>query len=115
MEALASGLRARHRRSTTESLELLLDVEGADHAPMLVLAPRLARNAPHHLELVAVGITAVERLRDAVVARSAERAGGRKDVPCLRQVRDRRDLPREVVQPNRAARRVLCLRPDREE
>ena len=59
---------------------------------MLVLAPRLARDPPHDLELIAVRIPAVERLRDAVVARPSERAGRAERPRRLGEVLDRRDL-----------------------
>src|SRR4249920_440485 len=51
------------------------DIERHDRAVLLVVAPRLARHAPHDLELIAVGIVPVERLRDAVVGGTAQGAG----------------------------------------
>ena len=74
-------------------------------ALVLELAPRLARDAPHDLELVAVGVGAVERLRHAVVRRAAERARLRQDLRGAGEVVDGRDLPGEVVQPGAARRR----------
>src|SRR5439155_2425566 len=101
--------------AVAEAGDLAFDVERANRAAMLVLAPRVTRNAPHDLEFVAVRISAVERFRDAVVARSPERAGRGEHIPSGREVGDRRDFPGEVVQPDRATRRVLRLRPDREQ
>src|SRR6185503_17884728 len=81
----------------------------------LGVAPRFARDAPHDLELVAVGIGTVERLGDAVVARATEGAGIAKLARGRGEVLDGRDLPGEVVQADRATRRTRRLRADREE
>src|SRR5689334_18413490 len=94
------------RSAGTPALEFGIDVEGHDRAVLLVLAPRLARDAPHDLELVAVGILAVERLRDAVVRGASERARRGEHLRGIGQVLDGRDLPREVVEARRAARRA---------
>ena len=83
--------------------------------PFGVLAPRLARHAPHDLELVAVGVGAVERLAHAVVGGAPEGPGRGQDSAAARQVLDGRDLPGEVVQPDRAARRARRVRSDGEQ
>src|SRR5205085_3925644 len=49
----------------TPPAHLGVDVERHHRAMLLVVAPRGARDAPHDLELVAVGVGAVERLRNA--------------------------------------------------
>src|SRR5262245_42570548 len=82
---------------------------------MLELAPELPRDAPHDLELVAVGVLSVERLRDAVVARAAERPDPTQLARRGREVLDRRDLPGEVIEAGRAARRPRRALADREQ
>ena len=104
------GARSRRLPGGAPALELGVEVEWHHRALALVLAPRLARDAPHDLELVAVGVRAVERLAHAVVGRAAEgslrleRLGGRGEIV------DRRHLPGEVVQADRAARRARRVR-----
>ena len=95
--------------------DLTVEVQWEDNGVLLEAAPRLAGEEPHHLELVAVRVLAVERLRRPVVRRTGEcikvREGG-GDVP---EVLDVFDLPGEVVEPRGAPRRGGCLRADREE
>src|SRR6478752_2363530 len=73
--------------------DLGVDVERHDGAMLLGVAPCLARDAPHDLELVAVRILAVERLGDAVVGRAAKGARLGQDTRGAGQVLDRRHLP----------------------
>src|SRR5258706_12511104 len=87
----------------SKSLELRLEVERQDRALVFGVAPCFTRNGPHDLELVAVRVAAVERLRDDVVARPAEGAGFLESLPGGGEILDRRDLPGEVIQPDRAA------------
>ena len=57
--------------------ELAIEIKGFGGRLVLVLAPLVAGDHPHDLELVAVGVLAVQRLRGTVVAlaRRARRAG----------------------------------------
>src|SRR3954452_678561 len=80
--------------------ELSLEVEGADDCLVLELAPRLAGDGPQDLELVALGVLAVERLGDAVVGRADQRAQPAEGVRSCREVGDRVDLPGKVVEAN---------------
>src|SRR5262245_14042172 len=85
---VSSGLRC------PEPGDFRLDVERHHDAALLVLAPRLAGNPPHDLELVAIRILSVERFRDPVVTRSAERPGITEGPRRIGEILDRRDLPR---------------------
>jgi hypothetical protein len=51
----------------TPATDLRVQVERQHDTLVRILAPRLARDPPHDLELVAVGVGAVERLAHAVV------------------------------------------------
>src|SRR3990172_5810818 len=102
-------------RRGPEAGDLALDVERPYDTATLVLAPCLARHGPHDLELVAVGVAAVERLRNAVVAGAGERSGRRQLGGRGGQRLDRADLPGQVVEAGRAARRAGRGRADREE
>src|SRR4029079_441557 len=103
-----SGLR-------TPGPDLRVQVERQDRAMLLVLAPRLARDAPHDLELVAVRVVPVQGLRDPVVRRATERAHLGQD-PCRAgEVLDGRDLPRQVIEPDRSTRGARRVRTDREQ
>src|SRR4029078_2761932 len=50
--------------------DLRVDVQRHHRAVLLELAPGVARDAPHDLELVAIGVVAVERPRADGVARA---------------------------------------------
>src|SRR5687768_3643564 len=63
----ATGSTGRDSGLGAPATHFRVHVEGQDRAVLLVLAPRFARDAPHDLELVAVRVGAVERLRDAVI------------------------------------------------
>src|SRR3954452_20856589 len=78
--------------------ELSLEVEGADDCLVLEVAPRVAGDGPEDLELVPVGVLAVERLGDAVVGGADQRAQPAEGFGAGGQVGDRVDLPGEVVQ-----------------
>jgi hypothetical protein len=94
--SLASG-RLAHAGRPTPGPDLGVEVERQDRAVLFVLTPRLARDAPHDLELVAIGVVPIERLRDAVVRRPTESAGLGQDPSRVREVLDGRDLPGQVV------------------
>ena len=85
------------------------------HPGVGVLAPCLAWHLPHDLELVAVGVAAVERLAHAVVAGAAERPGLGERLCRGGEVLDRPDLPRQVVEAHRAARRARSRGADLEQ
>ncbi len=61
------------------------------------------RDDPGELELDPIGVLAVDRTRRAVVGRADEGAGGREALRQPLEVRERVDLPREVVQADRTA------------
>jgi hypothetical protein len=65
---------------------------------VLELTPLLARDHPHDLELVAVGVVAVERLRRAVVALADEGTHAGERGASVGELADRRHLPCEVVE-----------------
>src|SRR3972149_6646675 len=92
-------------RRGPEAGDLALDVERPYDTATLVLAPGLARHGPHDLELVAVGVAAVERLRNAVVAGAGERSGRRQLLGRRSQRLDRAGLPGPAGEAGRAARR----------
>jgi membrane protease YdiL (CAAX protease family) len=99
----------------TPAANLGVEIEWHDGALVLELAPRLAWNTPHDLELDPVRIDTVERLRHAVVGSAAQGAGLGEDGCRGREVIDRRNLPGKVVEPHGAATRPRRVRPDREE
>lgn len=55
----AENDRARLRACLTPPLDLALEVERSRRRGIFVLVPMLARDHPHHFELVAVGIVRV--------------------------------------------------------
>src|SRR5580698_8498355 len=81
---------------------LSVEIEAASRSATLVLAPMLAWDHPHDLELVSVGIVTVNRLGSAVVARAADRTVPLKRVACLAQRLDFVDLPGQVVEADAA-------------
>ena len=83
--------------------------------PPLVVAPLLARQQVHDLELVPVGVVAVEALRRPVVGLAHERACPEQVTASRGELVDRAHLPGEVVQPDRPARRTGRLGADREQ
>ena len=91
-------------RSGSPAPNLGLEVERHDGRLVLVAAPRLARDAPHDLEFVAVRISAVQRLADAVIRGAGQRTKLRQGLGHLGERLDRIDLPGKVVEPNRASR-----------
>src|ERR1035437_2921349 len=79
------------------TLDVRREIECPHGAPCLVLAPILARHPPHHLELDPVGIPAVERFRDAVIARAGQGGHAREVSEGRRQVLDRGHFPAQAV------------------
>jgi hypothetical protein len=92
-----------------------VQVEGQDDTPVGVLAPRAGRHGPHDLELVAVGVAAIERLADHVVRGARQGPDLAQRVGHAGQLLHRVDLPREVVETDGPAHRPGRVRADLEE
>ena len=74
-------------------------------------SPQASRGTrPQHLELDAVGVVAVQRLAHAVVALADERAEAQQPLAHRREILDRVDFPREVVEAGAALLRPGRLR-----
>ena len=86
-----------------------------DDGALLVLAPLLPGEEVHHLEFVPVGVVAIEALRRPVIGFADERIRAQEILAGLGQVLDRGDLPSEVVQTGRPARRARRIGADREQ
>ena len=77
---------------------------GARPVPRLELAPAGLGQHPHHLELVAVRVAAVDALGGAVAGLPGVGVEVRQGEPGLLELLDGVDLPRQVVQPQGAVR-----------
>ena len=75
----------------------------------------IAGHGPHDLELVAVRVMRVERLRRAVVALADQRTGSEQRLSGVHEVFDATDLPRQVVEADGAADRARRAVADREQ
>src|SRR5690606_14637569 len=93
---------------------LARQVEPIDDGGVLVPAPLGLRQHPHHLELVAVGVRAVDALGRAVAGLSGVGVETRQGGSRLLELLDGVDLPGQVVEPERSAR-TRRLIPDPEE
>ena len=72
-------------------------------AAVLVVAPLVAGEHPHDLELVAVGVGAVDALGGAVAGLAGVGARVEQRVAGVLELVDRVDLPGQVVEPDAAA------------
>src|SRR5205823_8125127 len=95
--------------------QLPFEVQRRDDGALLVLAPLLPGEEVHHLEFVPVGVVAIEALRRPVIGFADERIRAQEILAGLGQVLDRGDLPSEVVQAGRPARRTRRIGADREQ
>src|SRR5687767_7400646 len=94
---------------------LTFEIERGNGGLVLVVAPLLAGYEPHHLELVAVRVAAIQRLRGSVIALTHERAELFEHGASLGEVVDRGDFPREVIEPDGSPHRALRSRTEREQ
>src|SRR3954454_14587629 len=101
----------QRRSHAAPPADLRTHVEGVHRGRVLVLAPRLARDHPHDLELVAVRVDAVDALGRAMARFTGVGAGLHEGLASLLQLVDRVDLPGEVVQPDGAPRSGWCVGP----
>jgi hypothetical protein len=95
--------------------DLGVEVEPFDRGLVLVGAPLVAGQHPHDLELVAVGVGAVQAQGGAVAGLAGERACLGEAAAGVGELIDGVELPGEVVEPDRAAALGATGAPDAEQ